>query len=243
MNSEKEHGTRPKKQNYSPNSKDRSASPKKKPRRAELPQIKERHHKRWYKETGKKLVSTKHRDEDLGIFSKILKNDGKDGGKRQTLNGLIFLQDPDYSSGQKVSFGTIEFRNYTAMPSLNPAVSSGPAVQLGWDFSQEQVVDLDYYEKCRIEWLESNGKPRDMNDVHLNDRVRLDRLRDAGYNVYEIADMIRQTNALRIEREKSLKHYMRWKMTTKNIKRYFHKVSVQVLGLKQRPSLVHAKTS
>lgn len=226
-NSEKDRGTRPKKQRHSPKSKDRSVSPKKKDRRAELPQIRERHHKRWYQETGKKLVSKKHtlRD-DLGIFSKILKRDDSRGGTISKLNGLIFLHDPDFSSGHKVSFGTIEFRNYAAMPSLNPSVTSGPAVQLGWNCNKEELLDLDYYENCRTEWLESIKKTSDQvfNELRLNDLVRLERLRDAGYNFIDINNVINQTNELRIEREKSLKAYVRWTMMTKHLKRYYRKL-------------------
>lgn len=236
MNSE---NGQPNKQSYSSKNKERSLSTKKECRHALLPEIKERHHKRCYQESGKYLVSKKYRNEDLGIFNKILKSDGDDGGKRQRLNGLMFLQDPDFSSGHKVSFGTVEFRNYSAMPSLNPSVSSGPAVQLGWDFSEEQLVDLDYYEECKIKWLESHSKPPDVSiDLHLNDRVRLDRLRDAGYNVYEIADMIHQTNASRIEREQSLKQYMRWQMMTKRLKCYYRYFSSRVPGLKQQTLLL-----
>jgi len=175
-------------------------------------QVQERHHKRWLKERKKnnkllgKSIDPSVRDHDLGIFSRIL---GKDEHSPKSvichkLNDLIF--DPP-APRKRVRFGKIHFRNYSSTLCLNPSVPSGPAVQLGWDFTLEQQVDVDYYEYCREEWAKSIDQPE---CPILNNLQRIERLRLSGCNVLQIVEVIKKTDKIRRNRDKSVENYIRW---------------------------------
>lgn len=55
------------------------------------------------------------------------------------------------SSGVKksVSFNTLTIREYSQIPDINPSVSSGPPIGLGWDFEVLGSVDISKYEELR----------------------------------------------------------------------------------------------
>ena len=62
------------------------------------------------------------------------------------------LRDPSQSStpmDRQVSFAALKIREYDMTLGDHPSAKSGPPVQLDWDYSTENVVNLDDYERAR----------------------------------------------------------------------------------------------
>ena len=48
-----------------------------------------------------------------------------------------------------LSFSNVYIREYQIIPGVNPAVSGGPPIELGWGHSETRTMDLDQYEGTR----------------------------------------------------------------------------------------------
>mmetsp|Transcript_9666 Transcript_9666/g.15502 ORF Transcript_9666/g.15502 Transcript_9666/m.15502 type:complete len:452 (-) Transcript_9666:283-1638(-) len=102
----------------------------------------------------------------------------------------------------KVSFHEVQVRNYKSVLTVNPAVTSGPAIGLGWkyDSSQDEKYSLDEYENVR----KSGG--RGSRDIILSRIERESMLLDLGYSQKDIADSIRKTIRLKNQRKQTIQN-------------------------------------
>ena len=65
-------------------------------------------------------------------------------------------QHQDSTVSKSVSFHTLTVREYSQIPDINPSVSSGTAVSLGWDFQAFDSIDIKKYEDMRsLRWVKS----------------------------------------------------------------------------------------
>jgi len=108
------------------------------------------------------------------------------------------LDRKDYveSGNKRVFFDEILIKEYPVILGDNPAVSSGAPVSIGWKSSNESVVDLDFYEYCRI----PERRPR--KKMILSVRRRANTLLSSGYSLEQIANAtleVEKTKQLRAE--------------------------------------------
>jgi hypothetical protein len=83
-----------------------------------------------------------------------------------------------------VSFGKLEAREYNIALSDNPSVSCGPAIQLGWDFTECPAQHVEDYE-------ESREPRRTLPQLVLSNKVRRYLLlKKAGYSKNEIREAV-----------------------------------------------------
>lgn len=87
-----------------------------------------------------------------------------------------------------VSFSTVSVRYYKRILDLNPSVTSGPAIGIGWIYRGCKPVPVDDWEKERAAALSLRQKPA---DLILNRQEREMILKDLGYTQNDIAKAVR----------------------------------------------------
>lgn len=93
----------------------------------------------------------------------------------------------------KVSFDSIQIREYPIIMGANPAVSQGPPLTIDWEHQDEENWDVDEYEKTRPErrtYVQMN--------VPMNIRIQI--LQESGESLKNINIRSREMKALRIKR-------------------------------------------
>jgi hypothetical protein len=98
------------------------------------------------------------------------------------------------NSHNMVRFNDLQIREYSVALSDHPMCSSGPAIQLGWDFNDKQAVGVDDYEQTR--------EPRRLqHQLALSHTVRRNLLlQHAGYSTKELKVAEDQVNKVKRER-------------------------------------------
>mmetsp|Transcript_21941 Transcript_21941/g.27145 ORF Transcript_21941/g.27145 Transcript_21941/m.27145 type:complete len:235 (+) Transcript_21941:78-782(+) len=134
----------------------------------------------------------------------------------------------------KIRFSTVEIRDYSSMPSLNPAVTSGPAVGLGWDVVRSSSVDLETYESELK--TPKTGKP-EVDVPRLTPAQRVKRLRDAGMTDKDIVHAMTQSDSVRSLRQKTIKTYY----FRRGIKRRLYRATVFFLPRRFVPAKLGVK--
>lgn len=85
-------------------------------------------------------------------------------------------------SSSQVSFGDVEIREYELALGDNPSCRDGPAVQLGWRYSEGAPEPIKQYEEQR------EGFRRDRFQMALPASHRQDLLREFGYSHNEMQE-------------------------------------------------------
>ena len=98
--------------------------------------------------------------------------------------------------GKKVSFSTLQIREYAIIPGDNPGVSCGVPISIGWDFDGEFCFSIEEYEQQR-------AKPRSMTELRMPSRVREDMLRGVGYSRKEIQESTKYATVARLQRRRT----------------------------------------
>lgn len=94
----------------------------------------------------------------------------------------------------KVSFGTLQFREYDIALSDHPGCSYGPPIQLAWDYGDETtVVTLDDYERHRI-------PRRSGHQLVLSGHDRRHCLQTAGYSKAELQKAVQEVEKVKRQR-------------------------------------------
>lgn len=98
----------------------------------------------------------------------------------------------------RVSFGNVQVRNYGTILTVNPAVTSGPAIGLGWtyDSSKDETYSMDGYETAREAYRQ--------HDILLSRYEREALLLQLGYSQKDIADSIRKTIRIKNQRKQTV---------------------------------------
>ena len=89
------------------------------------------------------------------------------------------------SEGGKVTFSHVEVRYYERCLEINPSVTDGPAIGIGWKYKRGGSLHVDDWE------LQRGGNFRRSNDLILPRPLREKILKDAGYNQSQIAEAVR----------------------------------------------------
>jgi len=105
------------------------------------------------------------------------------------------------SSAKKVSFGSIEIREYPRILGDNPSCKRGPAISLGWyNNGRKTKLSIDQFEKTRST---SSRYHRRCPVLSSRDRIRI--LRDeGGVTAKEILIARREISMIKRSRERSL---------------------------------------
>lgn len=100
-------------------------------------------------------------------------------------------------SSKHVSFSSVHIRNFKSDVGDNPGVSSGPALSIGWEYTQEPTVDFEVWEAKR-------GPRLKMKEMALSRREREERLRASGIKTSELARMTKSVNVAKKKRKRTL---------------------------------------
>ena len=84
----------------------------------------------------------------------------------------------------KVSFDSVDIRYYERILDINPAVTNGAAIGIGWRYKRGGRHPVD-------EWESKRGASRPANDLVLPRHVREALLKDLGYSQQDIAAAVR----------------------------------------------------
>lgn len=89
---------------------------------------------------------------------------------------------------RSVSFCEVQVRNYDRILEVNPSVTSGPAVGIGWNYSPEEdeIFSLENFEETR-----EYSRRRSIEELAIPRHKREDLLRNWGYSQMEIAWSVR----------------------------------------------------
>ena len=125
---------------------------------------------------------------------------------RSSVPTMISLSSSEMSDAGKegktprVAFGEVQVRNYPTILTINPAVTSGPAIGLGWtyDAKKDETYTLDEYETAR------EGHRQDDILLSRNDRENL--LLELGYSQKDLADSIRKTIRVKNQRKQTVQN-------------------------------------
>lgn len=86
---------------------------------------------------------------------------------------------------KKVSFANVQIRYYERMLDINPSVTAGPAIGIGWRYKKGGKVTID-------EWEMSKGNNLSRSkDLLLPKHVRESMLKEAGFTQRDIAEAVR----------------------------------------------------
>ena len=99
---------------------------------------------------------------------------------------------------KSVSFDKVQVRNYGYILTINPAVTSGPSIGLGWNYNAKKD------EKYSVERFESSKEmeaTRKSKDMMLSREEREQLLVSLGYSRKEIASVVRKTIRLKHQRK------------------------------------------
>jgi hypothetical protein len=99
---------------------------------------------------------------------------------------------------KKVEFGTVQARFYEAIAEVNPSVSSGVAVGIGWMYKNGKVLPVDQWE------AEKGGLVRSGRELVLPRRVRERMLLDGGFTQKDIAHATRMILKLKQQRKTTI---------------------------------------
>mmetsp|Transcript_73005 Transcript_73005/g.101533 ORF Transcript_73005/g.101533 Transcript_73005/m.101533 type:complete len:154 (-) Transcript_73005:181-642(-) len=104
------------------------------------------------------------------------------------------------SSKKQVCFGDLEIRSYGIVLGDHPNVSNGAPIQIGWDFHETQIRNLDLYEVMRGE------RRRGKKQLSIPVQKRGQMLLRAGYTLDEIGSAALEASECRKLRADSLKN-------------------------------------
>jgi len=101
------------------------------------------------------------------------------------------------SSGNRVSFGSIQVREYSRIVGDHPDVRVGPPLSLGWEFNEHPETSLDAYERSR---------PTRRRTFHMSSMTRKSLLRNVfQIDEKEIAAAEAEVQKIQRQREKTNK--------------------------------------
>lgn len=97
------------------------------------------------------------------------------------------------SSSKSVRFKSVQIREHGLMPTINPSVTSGPALGLAWEYTDLPVYALQKYEQTR-------PARRTRAEFQMPHSVRETMLRNEGFSRREIQETVRAINIARKQR-------------------------------------------
>jgi hypothetical protein len=101
---------------------------------------------------------------------------------------------------RKVSFATIQLREYERILCCNPSCSEGASIGLGWDVVSESCHEIK-------EWESMHKTRKTKAQLALTAERRDEMLIDLGYTVFDIAASECEIRRIQAERFKSIRNY------------------------------------
>ena len=101
------------------------------------------------------------------------------------------------TSGKKVSFSTLEIREYPICVGDNPAVTVGVPITIDWAHDGEFTCSVEEYEEHR-------SNPRTMIELRMPSRCRADMLRRLGFSRQDIMQGTKSANIARNRRKRTI---------------------------------------
>jgi hypothetical protein len=92
---------------------------------------------------------------------------------------------PSKEQSKKVTFSKVMVRYYERILDINPSVTAGPAIGIGWRYKRGGVVHIDEWEMRKGESI------RCANDLLLPSYVRESMLKESGFTQQDIAAAVR----------------------------------------------------
>ena len=104
---------------------------------------------------------------------------------------------------RSVSFCEVQVRNYDRILDVNPSVTSGPAVGIGWNYSPEEdeIFSLENFEETR-----EYSRRHSIQELALPRHKREDLLRNWGYTQREIAWSVRSILRSKNQRKQTVQN-------------------------------------
>jgi hypothetical protein len=100
-----------------------------------------------------------------------------------------------------VRFAQVSVREYSSVLTVNPAVSCGPSIGLGWDHApDDEKYTVEDFEQSRV------SARRDSNSLQLPRAVREEMVLSLGYSQRDIADSIRMTTKVKNQRKQTVQN-------------------------------------
>lgn len=100
------------------------------------------------------------------------------------------------SRGKKVSFSTLQIREYPICVGDNPAVTRGVPITIDWIHDSEVVCSLEEYEEVR-------PISRSMLELRMPNCCRVNSLRRLGFSRLEISEGTKKANITRYRRKRT----------------------------------------
>lgn len=104
---------------------------------------------------------------------------------------------------RSVSFCEVQVRNYERILEVNPSVTSGPAVGIGWNYSadDDEIVSIEIFEETR-----ETSRRGSTEELALPRETREDLLRSWGYTQREIAWSVRTILRSKNQRKQTIQN-------------------------------------
>lgn len=113
-----------------------------------------------------------------------------------TKNNTVKSIDSSEFSVESVKFGTVEIRRHPIVLGDNPSTKKGPSFEIGWDFQEESVLNIEEYERNR-------PARRSVYQLRMPGVFREQLLIRSGSNRSEIRDQVAKREAI-LARENSI---------------------------------------
>ena len=121
-------------------------------------------------------------------------------------------------SNRRISFSTLEVREYPTTLGDNPGGSQGPPISLGWDHNERQtiVVPIEDYEEKR-------PTRRCRSELHMSEEIRMSMLMEKNeYTIRQLYKATTDAQLIRTQRRRSLENHnvypLIWKSLTSRIR-------------------------
>lgn len=104
---------------------------------------------------------------------------------------------------RSVSFSEVQVRNYERVVEINPSVTHGPAIGIGWNYSpdEDEIVSLELFEESR-----EYSRHSSTDELALSRDEREDLLRDWGYTQRDIARSVRTILRSKNQRKQTIQN-------------------------------------
>lgn len=173
------------------------------------------------------MSSTQYfKNTDRSTCSEIGQGQGQgQGNSFETFEGKRHCEQDDHTcastvtlieksdSGRRVSFGIVSSRIYQRTVGFHPDVTSGPALDLTWNYTATEDVSVDEFEK-------HNQPKRTCSQLRIPKYARIEMLRrECDVSKAEIARHVRMINAAKAQRVQTL-HNLRLEPIEAKLQRF-----------------------
>ena len=104
----------------------------------------------------------------------------------------------------KISFGTVQVRQYNIMIGDNPSTRHGPSITYDWEYEEHESIPIDRYEHLRQSQRRTNEE-----DLFIPSNVRELILKRCGYTEDELEMVQKDVDVIRKQRNQTMKEEIR----------------------------------